>query len=131
MVHGKSFTSFHLITYQLNSEDNHLEPGVGPSPVGKLARLELPYSGAKSADSDPEKFLQWARCIALWKRQLFVFLKTPISSFKEFDENGISYAHNCLYICSKVVSSSSSSSSSSSRGYQILTLSIHSHYKNR
>ncbi|KAH9401484.1 hypothetical protein TYRP_016874 [Tyrophagus putrescentiae] len=83
--------------------DNHLEPGVGPSPVGKLARLELPYSGAKGADSDPEKFLQWARCIALWKRQLFVLLKTPIISFKEFDENGISFAHNCLYICSKVM----------------------------
>ncbi len=54
-VCGKGFTSFHFITYQLNNE---VKPGVGPSPVGKLARLELPYSGAKGADNDPEKFLQ-------------------------------------------------------------------------
>lgn len=97
-----SDTRHQLITYQLGHTETH-KPGV--SPVGKWARLELPYKAHEGRDKDPGELLKSAKCIALWKRQLFVLLKTPID---KFDKEGNPIVFNRLFACFKVVSSSSS-----------------------
>ena len=110
----------HLITYQLDTE---LDKS-GGSPVGRLGILELLYEGAKGADYDPETLLQQVKCIALWKRKLFMLLETKIEDERsendgepqiddgetqienEGSENdGEPAFRNSLYTCAKMVSS--------------------------
>ncbi|KAH9395481.1 hypothetical protein TYRP_020801 [Tyrophagus putrescentiae] len=91
---GSGGTRHQIITYQLNTEDSS---GVSP---GKWDRLELPNEPENGVDKDPGELLKSAKCIALWKRQLFVFLKTPI---EKFDEEGNLIVYNRLFSCFKVM----------------------------
>lgn len=74
--------------------------------LASFCRLELPHKAHEGKEKDPGELLQSDKFIALWKRQLFLLLKTPI---KKLDKEGSFIDYNRLFFCSKVVSRRSSS----------------------
>ncbi|KAH9398904.1 hypothetical protein TYRP_018289, partial [Tyrophagus putrescentiae] len=68
--------------------------------LASFCRLELPHKAHEGKEKDPGELLQSDKFIALWKRQLFLLLKTPI---KKLDKEGSFIDYNRLFFCSKVM----------------------------